>query len=430
MWLSIVLAAPLPGGAVRAAWAAPPSAEEPLPIPQRPAPVVQWPAVADGLSSSEQAVARRLLDKLAKRVALESADADAALSLVAGHAASKSVGSLAVAALTSLAYQEAAARQCDAALEHLRPARDLDEEDAYVPLATLEVLLQCGAWTEAEASARDLLARQPENDEAGLGLAYALLRQDRDQEALDALAASPRLRDHPLASRLRERLAKNLALEAGFREQRLSHFNLRYDGERHEAIGERVLDTLERHFSTLTSAFDYQPQMPIPVVLLTREAYFDSMSAPRWSGGEFSEYDGRVRVPILGLTPDKVRELEGTLLHELTHAFVYELTRGAANRDLQEGLAQYMEGKRTATMAAPDKAAIAAGRAGDVRLKYLAALSFVEFLMSQGDQATINVLLTGLGKTGDVDAAWREAYGRTLAELRAAWLETLRPASP
>jgi hypothetical protein len=428
--LSIVLAGPLLGGAVRAVWAAPPKAQEPLPFSPRPAPVVQWPAVADGLSSSEQAVARRLFDRLAKGVALRAADADAALSLVASHAASRSIGSLAVSVLMGLAYQEATARDCDAALEHLRSARALDEEGAYIPLATLDVLLQCGAWTEAEVSARDLLARRPENDEAALGLAYALLRQDRDQEALDALDASPRLRDHPLAIRLRERLAKNLAVEAGFREQRLSHFNLRYDGERHEAIGERVLDTLERHFGTLTSAFDYQPQMPIPVILLTREAYFDSMSAPRWSGGEFSEYDGRVRVPILGLTADRVRELESTLLHELTHAFVYELTRGAANRDLQEGLAQYMEGKRTTTMATPDKVAVATGRVEGVRLKYLAALSFVEFLMSQGDQAAMNLLLTQLGKVGDVDAAWREAYGRTLAELRVAWLETLRPGSP
>jgi len=39
-----------------------------------------------------------------------------------------------------------------------------------------------------------------------------------------------------------------------------------------------------------------------------------------------------------------VSELDRTLLHELTHVFVADMTRGLAPRELQEGLAQLVEG--------------------------------------------------------------------------------------
>ena len=38
--------------------------------------------------------------------------------------------------------------------------------------------------------------------------------------------------------------------------------------------------------------------------------------------------------------------MDDTLIHELTHAFVHDRTKGVAPREIHEGLAQYMEGKR------------------------------------------------------------------------------------
>jgi hypothetical protein len=424
--LSGLLAASVLSGASRPAGAAAPSAEESPSLSPRHATVAQWSQVAMGLSDAEQTAARALFDKLEKRAPLSASDADSAAELAAHHSQHRPVRALGVVVLVSAAYQEAAARDCDAGLDHLQQARAIDEEGAYVSLATLDVLVQCGAWREAEAAAREVLARDPANADAAFGLGYALMRQDRDQEALEAWDATPRLREHPLVLRLRERLAKNLAVESGFRETRVSHFSLRYDGDRHEAVGERVLEALEGHFSTLVSAFDYQPSEPITVIVLTREAYLDSTGAPGWSGGEFSGFDGRVRVPILGLTPDRVRDIEGTLMHELTHVFVHDISHGTADWVLQEGLAQYMEGKRAGVVAAADKTAIAKGSVEEVRQRYLLALSFVEFLLGQGDQTLLNMLLAQMGKGGDADGAWRGAYGRSLTELRSAWLETLR----
>jgi len=46
------------------------------------------------------------------------------------------------------------------------------------------------------------------------------------------------------------------------------------------------------------------------------------------------------------LTASLNPELDQTLIHELVHAFLADRSRGVAPRDLHEGLAQYMEGKR------------------------------------------------------------------------------------
>ena len=82
------------------------------------------------------------------------------------------------------------------------------------------------------------------------------------------------------------------------------------------------------------------------MILFSREAYYDASGAPAWSGGIYDGIDGRIRIPIGGLTASLTPDMDGTLIHELTHAFVADRTRGVAPREIHEGLAQYMEGKR------------------------------------------------------------------------------------
>jgi len=56
--------------------------------------------------------------------------------------------------------------------------------------------------------------------------------------------------------------------------------------------------------------------------------------------------DGRIRVPVQGLT-QLTPALSLVLKHELTHSFVRQKTRAAAPTWVQEGIAQWMEGKRS-----------------------------------------------------------------------------------
>ena len=108
-------------------------------------------------------------------------------------------------------------------------------------------------------------------------------------------------------------------------------------------MAREVLRTLEAHFSAIESELNFTPPDSIGVVLYTQQAFADITRAPGWVG---ALNDGRIRVPVQGLS-GVTPELSRVLKHELTHSFVGQKTRGRAPTWIQEGLAQWMEGKRS-----------------------------------------------------------------------------------
>src|ERR1700730_1942081 len=130
--------------------------------------------------------------------------------------------------------------------------------------------------------------------------------------------------------------------EENYRENESSHFSLKYSGEAEPQLAREVLRGLEKHFSAIESELNYTPPEPIGVILYTDQAFADITRAPRWAG---AINDGRIRVPVQGLT-QLTPDLSRVLKHELTHSFVRQKTRGRAPAWVQEGLAQWMEGKR------------------------------------------------------------------------------------
>ena len=114
------------------------------------------------------------------------------------------------------------------------------------------------------------------------------------------------------------------------------------------SLARDVLHTLERHFDTIESELSYTPPDSIGVVLYTQQAFADITQAPNWVG---ALNDGRIRAPVQGLhemTPDLSRVLK----HELTHSFIQQKSASHAPTWIQEGLAQWMEGKRSDVNAA------------------------------------------------------------------------------
>ena len=269
----------------------------------------------------------------------------------------------------------------------LRRAAELQTEAAWPYVALMRVLSEAGDWAGAEAAARAAITREARNGDAWHGLGYALIRQDRNTEAAEALRTAIGIRPDGNSQALLDRVSKGMADEHGMTERDLSHFHVRYDGEEHEDIGREILRALEHHYATLVSALDYQPQATIPVILFSSQGYYNASGAPAWSGGVYDSLDGRIRVPIQGLARSLTPEMDSTLLHELTHAFVADRTRGVAPesiRDIQEGLAQYMEGMRSSMLPPWALTALADGRVGGVIGFYLNALSFVEYLVASG----------------------------------------------
>ena len=169
---------------------------------------------------------------------------------------------------------------------------------------------------------------------------YGMNRPDQGiAEWKKALALKP---DSEIQAAL-DKALKDKQEEENYKENESAHFQLKYNGTEQPALAREVLHTLEAHYNTIESELNYTPPESIGVVLYTQQAFADITRAPGWVG---ALNDGRIRVPVQGLTSVD-SELSRVLKHELTHSFINQKTRGRAPTWIQEGVAQWMEGKRS-----------------------------------------------------------------------------------
>ncbi len=375
-----------------------------------------------GLEKQDQHLASKLAAQLSGKGRLGPADAEAALALAARNPEQKGLRDLGEAILLTLSSQERKARRAGEAAEWARKAISVVPESPRPWLAIMEIMLEIADWDQAEAAARDALARDGRSADALRGLGYALYRQDRSREAITTLQAALELGHDPATELLLNRIRKGMQDEQGMRDQRLAHFTVHYDGEAHEDVGREILRALEHHYATLVSSLDHQPKAKITVILFTQQGYFDASGAPAWSGGAFDAIDGKIRIPIGGLTTSLTPEMDGTLIHELTHAFVAERSRNLAPRDLHEGLAQYMQGTRLVQeLSAEEMRRLADDGGRSVAGFYLGALALVEHLIAERGLGGINDLLKALGESGNLDRSFEQVYGQGYQATRQAW---------
>jgi tetratricopeptide (TPR) repeat protein len=399
----------------------PPPKAESTPLPQ-----VEIPTTA-GIPAKDHDAAAELSNKINARQPLGTQDLRTAEDLYGRYASEPKLKTLLSVSLLTLADQERSQRRLSEAAGYVRRAVALGDEDARARVALMNLLLEAADWTGAEAAARDALRLLPRDPIVIEGLAYALFRQDRNREAAEHFKTVADMGGSATARGYLERIQKNLSDERGMTEQRLSHFHVRYDGGEHEEVGREILRALERYYATLTATFDHQIPEPVPVILFTQQGYYDASGAPAWSGGVFDHTDGRIRVPIGGLTSALTPDMEDTLIHELTHAFINDRSHVLAPREVHEGMAQYMEGKRLADgLDERQMRALADGRIGGVGGFYLTALSFAEYLMALRGQGGVNDVLKAMADTGSVDDAFRQVYGQDYAGTRQIWWNHFR----
>ena len=236
--------------------------------------------------------------------------------------------------------------------------------------------------------------------------------------------------------------------EESYKENESSHFKLRYNGAAEPALARDVLRTLEKHFSAIESALNYTPPESIGVILYTHEAFSDVSRAPAWAG---AYNDGRIRVPVQGLNGVDA-ELSRVLKHELTHSFIAQKTRSAcmglaascgirAPAWIQEGLAQWMEGKRSGEDAAAlvqiygkGQAMPLGGLEGDwtrmnadlARLAYAWALANIEYIVQANGMGDVERILDRIGSGMPTEAALKEVLHSDYNDLMQSTAEYLR----
>jgi len=259
-----------------------------------------------------------------------------------------------------------------------------------------------------------------------------------------ALALRP---DKELQAALEEAL-RDKKEEESYKENESAHFRLKYNGAAEPALARDVLRTLEMHFSAIESELNYTPPEPIGVVLYTEEAFTDITRAPSWAG---ALYDGRIRVPVQGLTSADA-ELSRSLKHELTHSFVAQKTKSAcmgvavscgnhAPTWLQEGLAQWMEGYRSGNDAAAlvqifeEKHAIPLGQLegswtrldrDTAHYAYAWALANMEYIIQADGIDDVDRVLDRIGSGRPTEQALREVLHSDYNDLMESTVEYLR----
>ncbi|HXR09689.1 MAG TPA: peptidase MA family metallohydrolase [Candidatus Acidoferrales bacterium] len=248
-----------------------------------------------------------------------------------------------VAAEGAAAQFEISVGDFERAVAHYNVGLRFDADNSGLLLEAAYLHLRRSEYSAAE----DLLdhARRIDADSAEVaklsGWAYYGL--NRAADAVTQWKRAMELKPDEETRHALEKAERDAQEEAEYHEGETSHFRLKYNGGAAPELAQQVLKTLESEFDEISAALNYDPPEPIGVVLYTNQTFMDITRAPSWSG---ALNDGRIRVPVEGLT-SMTDELARVLKHELTHSFVGQKTGGRCPVWLQEGIAQYMEGKRS-----------------------------------------------------------------------------------
>src|SRR5450755_2647935 len=248
-----------------------------------------------------------------------------------------------------------------------------------------------------------------------------------------ALALGP----DPQVERALAKAERDNQEEGNYKENESSHFTLRYSGEAEPDLAREVLRALEVHFAAIESELNYTPPDSIGVILYTQQALSDITRAPGWVG---ALNDGRIRVPVQGLT-SLTPELSRVLKHELTHSFIQQKTHGRAPTWIQEGIAQWMEGKRSDENASllvqiyDEKQAMTLGQlesswmqlSGPIaQYAYAWALGNVEYIVQADGMGDIERILNRIAEGSSTEEAVREVLHANYDDLAQATVVYLR----
>ncbi|MBI2400297.1 MAG: hypothetical protein HYV23_04460 [Deltaproteobacteria bacterium] len=223
--------------------------------------------------------------------------------------------------------------------------------------------------------------------------------------------------------------------EAGMGRREGGHFLVKFEGGENAVAGHLIGLLLEEAYFKVGSDLGHYPEERIEALLYSKEAFRDITRSPSWAG---AIYDGRIKLPAGGLT-GKTSALEEVIFHEYTHAVVRELSKGKAPVWLNEGLAQYEEGK-----SAEPYARFLSGLAsrGALRLRplegsfmrlgpqeagaaYLLSLSATSYIIREYGLFQVRSILERLAEGMELEEAISACLGVSYDELEKDWAASI-----
>jgi tetratricopeptide (TPR) repeat protein len=327
----------------------------------------------------------------------------------------------------------------NAAVDQYRQALAFAPDNIGLLLNLAVLYLQENQFTAALDPLERARRIAPDSPDVAKLMGWAYYGSNKMDQAIEEWKRALRLRPDPDVQQALEKVERDKAEEAGYSEGETVHFALKYYGGAAPQLAQDILHALEDDFRDLESQLDYTPTEQIPVILYTNQAFGDITRAPSWVG---ALYDGQLRIPVQGLS-QMTPELAHVLKHELTHCFVGQKTHNRAPTWLQEGIAQYMEGRRSTSSAGPlldmaGKGQIPSlgsmesswmGRpAGEVTFNYAWSLAAVESMIDAGGVGDISRLLDRIATSPNTESAMQETLHLSYDDLQQQTIDYLKRA--
>lgn len=240
---------------------------------------------------------------------------------------------------------------------------------------------------------------------------------------------------HTLAGKI-DRGRREMAAEAGMGRETSRYFAVLYEREVPRALVRDFFTVLDRAFDILHDKLGEYPRDAITVILYSRVAFKSVAMVPDWVGGL---YDGKIRVPVGGLTTiEEAANLQDLLVHEMTHAFLRRMAPTGLPLWFEEGLATAFQGwdpgkirawlsehppRGPTTLGDVDRAL--RGRGGDVTAAYVAARLAVAELEEIRGQGAIRRIIGGVGAGEPFADVFREEMRLDVAEFEDRWRRSL-----
>lgn len=343
---------------------------------------------------------------------------------------------LAVAKVTAAHYAAAqfllAKGDADAAVNHYRQALIFAPDHIALLLNLAILYLNQSQYTAAidplEHARRVEGESGPDAANIAKLMGWAYYGSNKMDQAIEEWKRADKIRPDPEVEQALAKAERDKAEEESYREGETAHFSLKYYGSAAPDLARGILRTLEEDFRDLESQLDYTPPEQISVILYTQQAFADITRAPGWVG---ALNDGRLRIPVQGLnvvTPELARVLK----HELTHSFITQKSRGRAPTWLQEGVAQWMEGRRSSSAAGALVAAASQGAtpplsalegswmglsSNSAGFAYAWSLAVVEAIIQAGGVGDVSRLLDRVGSAASTEVAVRESLHCDYSDL-------------
>ena len=267
---------------------------------------------------------------------------------------------------------------------------------------------------------------------------YAWMTQKNDQavEYLDhAKTIDPKDKNVLF---LEEKLKKS-AKEAAYESQTSEHFILSAaPGDAAKKTGDLVLNELEEVYGEVSYQLNFFPQNKISVVFYPLKEFHEHWKLPYRVNGYF---DGKLRIPYGGdKTPfEAVRPM---IKHELTHAFVNVMSPKPVPRWINEGLAQWVEGKkidvkshdalvsfqlssRVPDIAHLDKIFLAQQNPynnQEMTLAYMKSFSLVEYLIEQNGIWSVVEFIKQYNASAGSEELFQKYFKAASREVEEQWL--------